>query len=324
MGIKAHIQLVFLAFLLEYLTMKRRHFLQGVSALTLLPGTLPLTAQAQPTPGVASLTGRLARLTGTDTNVVLFRGSNSVTVIDSGPASQARAVAAAIADWAGNLPVSTLFNTHWHADHTGGNEALRAAGAGIHAHENTRLWMSHDFEVEWRGTHHAARSPAALPDHTFYGSGTKDLGGETVQYLYYPRAHTDGDIVLFFPDSNVMVAGGLVTDGTYPICDIASGGWIGELLAANASMLDMIDDNTVLIPDSGAPRTRADLQAQHDMLADLYAKMKTMAQNGLSGQNMLDANVTADYDNQWGDPTEFVLETYMGMALHTSDMGGFI
>jgi hypothetical protein len=89
-------------------------------------------------------------------------------------------------------------------------------------------------------------------------------------------------------------------------------------------MLGMIDDNTVLIPDSGAPRTRADLQAQHDMLADLYAKMKTMAQNGLSGQNMLDANVTADYDNQWGDPTEFVLETYMGMALHTSDMGGFI
>lgn len=304
--------------------MKRRHFLKGFSALTLVSGALPLTANAQATPGVASLQGRLSRLTGTETNVVLFRGSSGVTVIDSGPVSQARAVAAAIADWADSLPVNTLFNTHWHADHTGGNEALRAAGADIYAHENTRLWMSHEFEVEWRGTHHEARSHAALPDHTFYKSGTKDLGGETAQYIYYPRAHTDGDIVLFFPDSNVMVAGGLVTDGTYPICDIASGGWIGDLIAANAAMLDMIDDDTVIIPGSGAPRTKADLQAQHDMLADLYATMKTMMQNGLSGQNMLDANVTAKYDNQWGDPTEFVLETYMGMALHTSDMGGFI
>ena len=121
-----------------------------------------------------------------------------------------------------------------------------------------------------------------------------------------------------------MAAGGLLTDGSYPITDIATGGWIGDLIPANAAMLELADDDTVIIPESGVPRTRADLQAQHDMLSDLYEKMKVLARQGLDAQNMLDAGVTSDYDAQWGDPTEFVLETYMGMAFHTSDMGGFI
>jgi cyclase len=178
--------------------------------------------------------------------------------------------------------------------------------------------------VEWRNETHRPRPAEALPDLTFYTSGEVDLGGDTIEYLYYGQAHTDGDLAVYFKQSNVLACGGLLSNYRYPICDIASGGWIGGLLQANAAMLQKVNDATVLIPDRGGPLKKADLQAQHDMLADLYEKMKEAARNGLDAQDMLDAKITADYDERWGDPKEFVDETYRGMWAHTYDMGGFI
>lgn len=303
----------------------RRQALYGLAAAGCcsLPW-MPAFGASRRSLDVQQLTSRLTLITGAGGNVVLFQGDEFSTLVDTGSRGRANDLNATVNKIAGSKSVTGIFNTHWHAGHTGGNEVFKAQGAEILAHENTRLWMSADFEVEWRDTRHTARPASALPDTTFYESGEKSLGGETVQYHHFPRAHTDGDLVLFFPDSNVMVTGGLMTDGAYPICDIATGGWIGELIPANAAMLELANDDTIIVPDSGAPRTRSDLQAQYAMLGDLYEKMKTLSQQGLNGQNMLDAGVTANYDAQWGDPTRFVLETYMGMALHTYDMGGFI
>jgi hypothetical protein len=108
------------------------------------------------------------------------------------------------------------------------------------------------------------------------------------------------------------------------VCDIATGGWIGGLLKANEAMLTQINDTTVIIPDNGAPLTKADLQAPYDMLNDLYTQMKALAQQGFSGKDMLNDKLTAKYDAAFGDPQEFLLETYRGMWAHTYDMGGFI
>jgi len=307
--------------------MKRRQFIHGFSALALSTGALPLSVLAQENLEVKKLTNRIALVSGAGSNVVLFRGNsptNGITVIDSGADKQASALVSAIRRWAGDYPVTTLFNTHWHPDHTGGNEELHALGAEITAHENTRLWLTAEFEVIWRNTRYEPRDPAALPVETFYDSGKKDLGGETVQYHHYARAHTDGDIALYFPESNVLVAGGLMSDGTYPVTDIATGGWLGGLIDANEAMLEISDDDTIIIPESGPVRSKADLQAQYDMLSDLYATMKSLMQQGYSGHDMLKENITEKYDAAWGDPTEFVLETYRGMWAHTSDMGGFI
>jgi glyoxylase-like metal-dependent hydrolase (beta-lactamase superfamily II) len=291
----------------------------------MLAGQFPLRLwAASANLGAVPLADRITLIAGAGGNVVLFRGNTTSTLIDSGHAASAEALLALVDELGADAPVSRLFNTHWHEDHTGGNEVFRVRGASIIAHENTRLWLGADFDVEWRNYHHAPRPAAALPDQTFYVSGEMDLGGETVQYHHYPRAHTDGDIVLFFPDSNVMVAGGLLSDGHYPIADIATGGWIGELVAANEAMLALADDNTIIIPGTGRPLKKADLQAQFDMLSALYARMKELTQQGFSGQDMLKVQVTAEYDARWGDPTEFVLETYRGMWAHTSDMGGFI
>src|SRR5690606_39235485 len=199
----------------------------------------------------------------------------------------------------------------WHADHTGGNEALAARGARIVAHENTKLWLGAEFEVWWRdGELHRPRPREAWPTATFYSGGELDLntGGETdtsgradvnsradtssqpdtsslpdtssppntssqpatssapgssrARYGHVFQAHTDGDAWLHFPEENILVLGGLMSDGSYPICDQASGSWIGGLVNANKAILDMFGEDTVLIPERGPARTMADLRAQ--------------------------------------------------------------
>lgn len=304
----------------------RRRLLQALA----ISGAVPLTgyplASLAAGDSLASekITDHLLRISGAGGNIVLYLGGEGVTVIDSGSSEHANSVMSLINKLTDSKPVINLFNTHWHAEHTGGNETFHSHGVNIIAHENTRLWMGADFDVEWRNWTHQPRLAEALPDETFYFSGTKDLGGEVVQYHHYEQAHTDGDIALYFPDSNILVAGGLLSDGRYPTPDIATGGWIGGLISANEAMLELTNDNTLIIPDQGSIKTRADLLAQHAMLADLYEKMKTLARQGYSGQNMLEARVTEGYDEFWGDPEEFILEVYRGMWAHSRDMGGFI
>lgn len=307
-------------------TLTRRFLLKGLAASPCVAAfNWPLASfAATENLGVQVINDRISALTGAGGNVVIYKGNQGLTLIDSGSAEHAAALLALVDEVGGQAPISTLFNTHWHEDHSGGNEAVRARGAKILAHENTKLWLGAEFDVEWRNFSHQPRPAAALPDQTFYTSGKLDLGGETVEYDHYQQAHTDGDITLFFPDSNVLVAGGLVTHYKYPICDVATGGWIGGLVNALAALLAKVNDSTVIIPDRGPALTKADLQAQHAMLADLYEKMKAVAQEGLNGHDMLQTKITADYDARWGDPEEFVQETYRGMWAHTYDMGGFI
>lgn len=304
---------------------KRRRFIQGlVSSQCLAVMGWPLISSAASQPLSTRITDNITLITGAGGNVVLFQGSQGLTMIDSGSSENVSSLLTLVNSLSGGAPINFLFNTHWHEDHSGGNEAVHATGADIIAHENTKLWLGADFYVEWREWGHTPRSADAFPNTTFYNDGKMDLGGETVQYFHPIQAHTDGDIYLYFPDSNVMVAGGLMTDSKYPISDIATGGWIGGLIKANAAMLSMVDDNTVIIPDRGPVQNKADLQAQHDMLSDLYEQMKELSRLGNSGYNMLEEKLTAKYDSIWGPPEEFVLETYRGMWAHTYDMGGFI
>jgi len=306
-------------------TQKRRAVLRLLAASPMV-AALATRASHAATAGLEAiaLSDRLTLITGAGGNVVLFKGSAGLTLIDSGEADKYEALLAIVDQLRNGTPLRLLVNTHWHADHSGGNEAVRARGASIIAHENTRLWLGADFDVHWRQQRFRPRAPEALPDTTFHDSGELDLGDETLQYHHRAQAHTDGDLFVYFPTSNVMVAGGLVTQRRYPICDIATGGWIGGLLAANKAMLELANDSTVIVPDRGPALAKADLQQQHDMLAALYDKMKALVQEGYNGDDMLQAGLTADYDAQWGDPVEFVQETYRGMWAHTYDMGGFI
>ncbi|MES2623637.1 MAG: MBL fold metallo-hydrolase [Pseudomonadota bacterium] len=304
----------------------RRVFLQGLAACPFFAAfnwpAASLAASADLR--VQVIDDRISLITGAGGNIVFYKGNQGITLIDSGSLDAVSELLTQINTLRGPTPVNRLINTHWHEDHTGGNEAIHALGAKIIAHENTKLWLGADFDVAWRNWSHQPRPIEALPDETFYTSQQLDLDGEIVECDYFSQAHTDGDITVFFPQSNVLIAGGLLSNYRYPIADIATGGWIGGLFDANKALLAKVNDSTVIIPDRGPALTKADLQAQHDMLADIYEKMKKLAQEGFSGRDMLNEKLTSAYDERWGNPEEFLLETYRGMWAHTYDMGGFI
>jgi glyoxylase-like metal-dependent hydrolase (beta-lactamase superfamily II) len=253
-------------------------------------------------------------VTGLGSNAVLLRGSSSGILIDSGTP----ATASALRTHLGALPIDTIFNTHWRPTHTGGNETVRGANTTIVAHELTRLWMSTEYYVDWEDRTYAPRVAAALPTRTFYASDPQPIalafGDEMIEYGHLPEAHTDGDIYVFLRNRNVIVTGGVVTAGTYPVIDYATGGWIGGLVNATKKLLDITNADTLVVPKDGAAQPRSHLQAQLEMLTVVRERIENLMRKGKSIQEMLAADVTAGFDAAWGTNRErFVANIYNGL-----------
>ena len=181
----------------------------------------------------------LTLVSGAGGNVVLLGTPDGAVLVDSGAAGRARSWRSSSPSSLAGAPPATLFNTHWHLDHTGGNEAFGKTGTTIVAHENTRLWMSTSTTSSGRIATYEPRPPRRLPNETFFSSDPQPprstLGGERVEYGHLREAHTDGDIYVHFPERNVIASGGAVGGGAYPILDYITGGWIGGLLDATRS-----------------------------------------------------------------------------------------
>lgn len=264
--------------------------------------------------GLVPLRDGLSQVTGAGSNIVLLRGPQGGVLVDSGPAE----LASLVRETLGPLPIDVLFNTHWHVAHTGGNEAVRGPGTAIVAHELTRLWMSTEYYVDWEDRTYAPRAAAALPTRTFHSSDPQPLalevGDERIEYGHLPEAHTDGDIYVLFKERNVLVTGGVVTAGTYPVLDHATGGWIGGLVDATKKLLAITSSDTLIVPENGPAQPRAHLEAQLEMLTVVRERIENLMRKGRSIREMLDANVTQDFDSAWGDNRErFVANVYHGL-----------
>ena len=221
-------------------------------------------------------------------------------------------------------PVELLFNTDWHPDNTGSNLVVAEAGGQILAHEFTKQYLSIDRPVEWQNKTHKPLPVKALPTKTFTKAGSMTFAGLTVQYGPLGQAHTDGDIYLFFPGPNVLVTGDVMTVGQYPIADYTSGGWLGGLVTATKALLDLTNASTVIVPGQGPVQTRADLQAQYDMLSASRDAFVKMMRQGMSADEMLAAGATKAFDAKWGNPQLFVKTSYRGLWLHVREVGGIV
>ena len=260
----------------------------------------------------------LVQVSGAGGNVVVLEGRDGLVLVDSGSAEQAERLGSLIADRFSGAPVSVLFNTHWHLDHTGGNEHLVAPGTTIVAHEHTRLWMTTKFYVEWEDRYYTPRAPTAVPTETFFSSDPQplelELSGETIVYGQLTEAHTDGDIYVFLPERNVIVAGGAVTIGTYPIPDYVTGGWIGGLYDATEKLLALADSSTRIVPAQGPVLARSDLEQQSRMLSTIRARIEEMALTGKGIDEMIEAQITEEFDARFGNNGAlFVSNVYEGL-----------
>jgi glyoxylase-like metal-dependent hydrolase (beta-lactamase superfamily II) len=309
----------------------RREFLKralaagaGVSVASFV-GTSALARAKAEAIAIAPIADNVALVTGAGTNVVIVTGPEGVVMIDGGVAERSGDLLKAITKHARGEKPATLFNTHWHWDHTGSNERLGKSGAKIIAHENTKLWLGAEFEVEWEGREYRPRPREAWPNDTFYnGRRTFDFGNEKLVYGWLPRAHTDGDIYIHIPARNVLVAGDLVSVGRYPILDVATGGWLGGMVDANKALIELCDDKTVVVPGTGALQTKADLVAQHQMLSTMKDRLVGLMRKGMGYDDLLAAPPTGEFDAKWGDPKLFLTNAFRGLWGHVRELGGIV
>lgn len=252
-------------------------------------------------------------LSGGGGNFLVAEGRESLFLVDTGAKAHDNAILHRISQDFGSKPIITVFNTHWHLDHTGANEAFAAAGAEILAHMNTKLWMSTEFYVDWQDRTYPPRSERAVPTRAFYSGGTLKSGKNEIEYGHLPRAHTDGDIFVFFPDANILAAGDVVSVGQYPLIDYATNGTLEGMVEATKKLLEVSDPETRIIPGIGPIVDRAHLKAEHDMLSTVRDRMQKLMSKGLSAEEIVAAGATKEFDEAWGDPSSFIAHAYEAM-----------
>jgi len=304
----------------------RRDFLKalarGTAGISL--SNIALGQQHSSSITATSLSGNLVEITGAGGNVLVVTAPEGVLMVDGGLPERAGDLLKVVFDQSKAQRVHAVFNTDWHWEHTGSNDVLRKAGATIIAHENTKLWLGADFFVEWQNRAYKPRPPEALPNETFYTSGKMTFGKEQIEYRHMPQAHTDGDIYVFFPGPNILMAGDVVSVGRYPILDYATGGWIGGLVNATKTLLDLTNAETRIVPGAGPLQTRADLQAQYDMLATMRDRLVKLMKQGMGPKDMIAAAPSKEFDEKWGNPELFISNAYRGMWGHVRELGGIV
>jgi glyoxylase-like metal-dependent hydrolase (beta-lactamase superfamily II) len=263
-------------------------------------------------------------ITGAGANVLAVLGPDGVVMVDGGLPERSAELLKVVAGQAQGRPVQVLFNTHWHREHTGSNETLGKAGAKIIAHENTKLWLGTEIDVAWQKKTYPPVPRAALPNATFYTTGTMTFGKQQIEYGYLPQAHTDGDIYVFFPGPNILMVGDVISVGSYPILDYSTGGWIGGLVDAQKTLLKVANADTRIVPGTGPVQTRTDLQAQNEKLATIKDRLVKLIKQGLTPKEIIAAAPTKEFDEKWGNPELFISNAYQGLWGHVRELGGIV
>lgn len=246
------------------------------------------------------LSDNLYMLTGKGGNLALSTGSDGLLLIDDDHfdmADKMRAAIKAISD----EPVKFLINTHWHFDHTGGNQMLGESGAIIVAHDNVRQRLLSGGTIKAFDAQIAPAKKTALPVVTFADSISFHWNNDTIDVVHPSgSAHTDGDAVIFFKNDNVLHMGDLYFNNMYPFIDASSGGSMLGVIEAVSVLIKKIDADTRVIPGHGALSNQAELIEYRNMLQAVYKKVVALKKSGKTIEEVIAAKPSADFDAKWG------------------------
>jgi cyclase len=272
------------------------------AALAVLACAVPRGVPGQSLDSVQIRAERLAdglyALRGAGGNIGLAIGADAVFVVDDQFAPLTPKILAAIATLT-DRPVRFVLNTHWHFDHTGGNETLGKAGALLVAHDNVRRRMSTRQFIEFIKREELPAPPGALPVVTFNDAVTFHINGDEVVAIHLPAAHTDGDAAVYFRRANVVHMGDVYVP-SYPLVDLSSGGSLSGIVRGVDRILALINDSTTVIPGHGATANRAALRAYRDMLATVRDRVHRRVRSGASLEQVVASKPTAEFDATWG------------------------
>ena len=339
------------------MTLSRRHFLRRSAQLTLaapfLGAAAPLLAAPPPAGVDLSLitkpfvgkkvsakditeqdVGGLAVFAGAGCNVVALRGPEGALLVDGGLAVNSAVLLKAVHGKLGTRRIQTLINTHWHPDQTGLNEAAGKERATIIAHETTRLCTGRKMRSPLFDGTIGPLPEGARPTKTTYDQGTLDFAGEEVQYRHLPGAHTDGDLYVYFPKRNVVVAGGPVTSDRWPLMDYLNGGFMHGFVRSYDILSGLVKPDTLVVSANGPVMTGADVVKMKDLYWALFKQFFVLFNKGFGPSDVAAFNAGKEFQTatpvvadrpligspvlqQLGDPRQFLEFAYRSTQLAT-------
>jgi cyclase len=262
------------------------------------------------------LTDGLTMLSGPGGNVVVLNGAEGKLVGDTFVMPAWPHLKGTL-ESIGKAPVKIAVDTHWHFDHSDNNAALRAAGAVVVAHENTRKRMSETNTLPVINMTIPPSPADALPQRTFTQNHQITMNGESVSLVYVPPAHTDSDIFIHFEKANVLQAGDVFFNGTYPYIDSGTGGSVSGTIAGLTKLLAMTDGDTKIVPGHGPLGNKADVMRFRDMLSTVRERLQKFKSAGKSVDEAVAAKPLNDLDSSWGkglnDSDTFVKIAYAAL-----------
>jgi glyoxylase-like metal-dependent hydrolase (beta-lactamase superfamily II) len=265
---------------------------------------------------VQALRANVHLLMGTFGNIAVLSGRDGKLLVDSGFAGSRSRIADALAA-IGSDPIKTVVNTHWHFDHTDGNEWLHAAGATIIAHENTRKRLSTSTRVEAWDTTFPPSAAGAIPSDVVTTQRTLDMNGTQIALTHHGPAHTDGDLSVLFGDAGIIHLGDTFWNGVYPFIDYSTGGGIDGMIHAVDTELTRVTGKMIVIPGHGPVGDRVQLSSYRDLLATVRDRVAAMKKQGRTLDEVVAARPTAAYDIKWGgsfvSPAMFTGLVYAGV-----------
>ncbi len=245
-----------------------------------------------------ALTDNIVMLMGRGGNIGAVKSDEAVLVIDAQFEPLYDKIKNSISEWS-KLPVTYLLNTHWHGDHTGGNNKFYEDGAILISHKNVQVRLSSEQKIDFFGKEVPASPTEAIPTITFNDKMSISIGEETVNLIHLKNAHTDGDAIVHFPKSNVIHMGDVYFAGMYPFIDLSSGGNISGVIEACEFALSISDQNTQIIPGHGPLSSREELKEYTAMLKDLLINIAESKKNGLGLKEVIEKDFTSKHNDNY-------------------------
>lgn len=292
----------------------RRSFLrtgtQALGAASLSPVLIPPASAQTDEPGELSREdlGYAWVVKGAGGNVLTIPGmnENGALMVDGGLAAHSDALLNEVFDITGQDRIHTLINTHWHPEQTGSNERVGAEGGTIFAHENTQWTLQNAVMSSMYEGRYGPLADAGIPNQTFRETGELSFAGQRIIYGYLPAAHTNGDLFLYLPILDTLIAGGPVTTDRWPVLDIQQGGFAGGLLRAYETLADVISADTIVVPAHGPIVNGTWIMRMRSIMTAFYLDVSEQYNLGMGPDDMVAMKPLAEYEELYGNSDLFV------------------
>jgi glyoxylase-like metal-dependent hydrolase (beta-lactamase superfamily II) len=273
----------------------------------------PAAARVSTTP----LGERLLLRSGLGANRFALRGEEGLLLVETGAPDASGRLQQQLTKFAGAATVTTVINTHWQEANTGGNDVFGAAGAKIIAHAKTAQRLAVPQYVPWEDRYLPARAKVAVPREVFYyGSKELTFGGERIEYGYLQQAHTDGDLYVWFKDSNVLAVGDVVAPVSDPQICWYEGGWVGGRVDSQAKLLTLGDEQTKIVASTGGVISRAQVQIEMDAMTQVFDRVSDAMRKGMTTEDMQQGKLLDGLARTWADPDKALYDAHKSMWAH--------